>query len=132
SFRPKLEVTVSPGFSLMDPLTGLSETRLFTDAVNTGSIPVFFSNWGGFKVDDEDKWIEWPRAAHPSYCGTDFDFSKPLAVGQRCRTYMNLSKIQEGLKSAGRSGIVNVRGYYTDQRGTKHLSESYPVAVEGD
>lgn len=48
------------------------------------------------------------------------------------RTYLNLSKLREGLNPAGQTGTVEVRGYYTDQRDTKHFSDPFPIKVEGD
>lgn len=127
---PKLDVRLTPGFR-MNPVSGLSETLLFTEARNVGTAPVYFSNWGGFALPD-GKYLEWPGAANPSKYGTDYDFSQPLAPASSCKTYVEQQTLAGWLAEAGCAGTVVLQGYYTDRLGTRHVSNEFPVNARDD
>ncbi len=128
--KPKLDVKLNPGFQ-MNPVSGLSEIMLFTEARNVGVVPVYFSNWGGFVLPD-DKWLNWPRAPNPSKYGTDFDFSQPLMQASSCKTWVEQDTLRKWLAKQGYTGVIEVRAFFTDRLGTGHLSNKLPIKVEDE
>lgn len=132
SAKPKLDVKLNPGFQ-MNPVSGLSETLLFTEARNVGTVPVYFSNWGGFVLPD-GKLLDWPLVSNPNLSkhGTNFDPSQPLMPASSCKTYVELNTLKKWLAKEGYTGVLEIQGYFTDALGTKHLSHGFPLNVDDD
>lgn len=125
--HPELKVVVEYSFS-PQPVGSVSDTRITTTVKNTGMVPVFFSNWGGFQLPDEHNMTS-PIGGTSIKYGENDDFGEVLTPGNSISSWWNKDHLVKQLAKNGYLGAVVVRGQVRDRLGNTYQSTPFNLHV---